>query len=165
MKMFTLLLVMMSFSSFGAIIDGCYRTVSYNGAPVIEGPEQESNLTKIYSVQSTYYYSDAYSPLKTKVISIFKGFSNGWYSYINPIIFDELGTMSETDKSWDYHFEGIVKYTTSFYSYDEADFLTEAHFAWKEDGLLHGKVYQHTKVLNRLTEFDVVLAKAVCPAD
>lgn len=164
MKMFALLLVFMSFSSFGAVIDGCYRTVSYNGVPVVEGPEEESNLTKIYSVKSHYYFNDSYSPLTTKVISIFKGFSNGWYSYINPIIFDDLGSTNETENIWNYNFEGFVNYASSFYSFDEADFLTEAHFEWKENGLLYGKVYQHTKVLDRLIEFDVVLKKAVCPA-
>ncbi|MFA5584063.1 MAG: hypothetical protein WDA09_07600 [Bacteriovoracaceae bacterium] len=165
MKMFALLLAFMSFSSFGAIIDGCYKTVSYNGQPVVQGPDANSNLSKIYSVTSHYYFSHNHSPLKTKVISIFKGFEGGWYSYTNPIVFDDLGKTTETSKSWSYQFEDFVKYTSSFYSFDEADFLTDMDFHWGEDGFLHGRVYQLTKVLDRMIDFEVVLEKAVCPID
>lgn len=165
MKMFAMLGLLLSWSSFGAVIDGCYRTVSYNGAPVVEGPEGESNLSKIYSVKSQYYFNQAHAPLMTKVLSIFKGYKEGWYSYINPIVFENLGTTSETEYSWSYQFEGMVKYTPSNYIYEEADFQTDAQFEWKEDGLLYGRVYQLTKTLDRMIDFEVVLAKANCPVD
>lgn len=165
MKMFALFTALVSFSSFGSVIDGCFKTLSYNGEEVVQGPEYDSNLTRIYSITSHYYFNQSLSPLQTKVVSIFKGFQGGWYSYINPIMFDELGTVNETANSWSHSFEGFVRYATSYYSYDEADFLTDAHFNWGEDGLLYGKVFQHTKVLGRKIDFEVVLEKAVCPID
>lgn len=165
MKMFALLLSVMSFASFGAVIDGCYRTISYNGVAVAEGPDSESNLSKIYSVKSHYYFDEKFKALDTRVISIFKGFEGGWYSYVNPIIFNNLGQTQQSGHVWNYQFEGFVNYASSNYSFDEADFLTDAKFEWREDGLLYGKVYQLTKALDRHIDFEVVLAKAVCPVD
>ena len=124
MKTFALFLALVSLPSFGAIIDGCYKTLSYNGQPVQEGPDSESSLSKIYSITSQYYFTQSLTPLKTKVVSIFKGFNEGWYSYINPIIFDDLGVTQQTSHRWSHQFEGFVNYASSYYSYDETDFLT-----------------------------------------
>lgn len=165
MKIFALLAAFISFSSYSAVIDGCFKTLSFNGAPVIEGPVAEKNLSHIYSVTSRFYFDQSQTPLKTKVISIYKGFDSGWYTTINPIIFDDLGDVAETENSWSYSYQGIVRYAFSRYTYGEADFVTDAHFAWGEDGLLYGKVFQQTKALDRDIRFDVVLEKAPCPID
>lgn len=165
MKMFAVLLALASFPTFGAIIDGCYKTVSLNGESVMQGPEEESNLTKIYSRQSSYYFDTSYQNLTTKIISVFTGFNGGWYSYSNPLVFEELGETFESESEWGYEFAGEVYFTDQPYIYKKSDFKTSVHFEWSQDGLLHGQIQQVSEVLARNYQLDLVLEKAVCPID
>lgn len=163
MKMFAVLLALVSAPSFAAIVDGCFRTISYNGQEVIEGPEEERNLTKINSKKSAYYFDNSYQGLTTKVISIFKGFNEGWYAYANPLTFEELGETVETENEWSYLFEGEVYFTDIPYVYQKTDFRTKVHFEWRENGLLYGQISQISEALARDYQIDVVLEKTLCP--
>ena len=165
MKMFAVLLALASFPTFGSIIDGCYKTVSLNGLEVMQGPEEESNLTKIYSRHSSYYFDTSYQGLTTKIISVFTGFNEGWYSYSNPLAFEELGETQESESQWSYGFAGEVYFTDQPYIYKKSDFKTDIHFEWREDGLLYGQLHQVSETLSRNYQLDVVLEKAICPID
>lgn len=165
MKMFAVLMAMITVPSFAAIIDGCYKTVAFNGEPVTQGPDEEKSLSRIYSKTSPYYFDSSYKNINTKIISVFKGYNEGWYSSINPLVFEDMGITEESDNSWAYYFAGDVFYTDTPYVFQKTDFQTNIEFKWTAEGLLAGEIYQLSYTLEREYHFQVLLEKAVCPVD
>jgi hypothetical protein len=143
-------------------IDGCYKTLEVNGKVVPSGPEIANSQSSIYSIQNEFYYDlETKKSLKTKVMSVFRGFNGGWYSFTNALMFEDLGTLEVSDNSIDYTFNYEVFHRNSYYALNKVDFKTEIHLK-KFQGIVVGTIKQASQKLDRYIDLDVVLKEAPC---
>lgn len=143
-------------------IDGCYKTLEVNGKVVPSGPELSNSQSSIYSIQNEFYYDlETKKSLRTKVLSVFRGFSGGWYTFTNALMFEELGALEVTENTIDYTFDYDVYHRNSYYALEKVDFKTEIHLR-KFQGIVVGTIKQTSQKLDRNIDLDLILKEAPC---
>jgi hypothetical protein len=163
MRLLLLLSLLFSTQVFGnSFLNGCYKTLEINDRPVIPGPD-ESRQSSIFSLEQNEFYYDVESgkSLKTQILSFFTGHRDGWYSYVNAVLFDTLGEMTVTDNSMQYSFDKTVLHRNSSYGYDEVDFTTYVEL-YKFRGIVSGHIKQRSVALNRNINLNVVMKEIPC---
>lgn len=166
LKLFSLFSILLSLTLVDAkasdFIDGCYKTLEVNGRVVPAGPEIANSQSSIYSVQNEFYYDlETKKSLKTKIISIFRGFDGGWYSFTNALMFEDLGSLEVSENSIDYTFDYDVYHRNSYYALEKVDFKIEIHLK-KFQGIVVGTIKQTSQKLDRNIDLDLVLKEAPC---
>lgn len=165
-KLFTLfILLAFNFSNIQAseIFDACYKTLEINDRSVVPGPSSYNSQSSIFTIpENEFYYDlDTRKSLKTKVISLYTGHREGWYSFINPLIFEDLGNFEVDDHGLVYSYEGHVYHRNSHYGMDKVDFKTEVRLK-KYVGIVTGLIKQSSKALDRHTNVEIILKEIAC---
>lgn len=160
---FALLLFSLGIPSVQAsFIDGCYETREINGQEVVPGPSAYNSQSKIYSLNNEFYYDlETKKSLNTKIFSIFTGFEDVWYSFTNGLVFEDLGSLSITENSFNYQFEDYVLHRNSYYALEKVDFKTIVSFQLIDSNIV-GHIKQFSKALKRDMDIQVVLKKITC---
>lgn len=149
--------------TFAYGFDGCYKSLEINGRNVVSGPVPASEQSSVFTLAANEFYYDleTRSPLRTKVISLFTGFREGWKSFVNPLVFEELGEFQTDANSLRYFFEGEVYHRNRHYGLDKVDFKTAVEL-YKYKGIISGSIFQNSKALNRRTKVSIVLREVPC---
>ena len=161
LTLFSLLLVS-TFASATSFLDGCYKTLEINGATVMPGPDEGRSQSTIYSVDNEFYYDlETRKSLRTKVLSLFRNFNGGWYSFTNALVFEELGRLESDGNSLSYSFESDVFHRTSSYALEKVDFKTDVKLQ-KFAGIVTGSIRQVSKALDRNINLTLILKEVEC---
>ncbi|MFP5384518.1 MAG: hypothetical protein ACLGHN_00465 [Bacteriovoracia bacterium] len=164
MKFFTLLslLVISTMAGATSFLDGCYKTLEINGATVMPGPDEGRAQSTIYSVDNEFYYDlETRKSLRTKILSLFRNYNGGWYTFTNALVFEELGHLEASENTLQYAFAGDVFHRTSSYALEKVDFKTDVKLQ-KFAGIVTGSIKQVSKALDRNIDVTLILKEVEC---
>lgn len=123
------------FSASPDLFYGNYRTLKIDGKEVLEGPISQRNITSIYKVENKYFLDlEQKRPLDSVIISLFSGFRQNLYYYINSISFLDKGYwQSLGTNEISYYLDEDVYFKKSPYQTLKIDLKIEINLIKKKD--------------------------------